>query len=362
MKELTTFQKQALLKRFPDFELSYETISHKKVSEQYNLCISIPSGKKLLAWFTFDCDKDVCFFIDLNKEKKISRIQKTNYIFHPSLSRGTLLYGVLSEDQKFFIVEDLFFYKGIPLTKLPFGEKLGYLYKLFKNDIYYQAYLNNDATLFVLPAMWYKEFNDKETIEDDSKIPEIFLNDSQQEYTCHHLQYRSLKEITPYLNVSLNKKINLKSNNNTNVSKSKEDNVLYPKITLDFTKPQYKYPTVFKVKADIQFDIYHLYAFGKNNSINYYNVAYIPNYRSSVFMNNLFRNIKENKNLDLIEESDDEDDFENTNIDKYVDLNKSIFMECIFHHKFKKWIPIKVIQPPCKVVHINQLVSKYILT
>jgi hypothetical protein len=77
-------------------------------------------------------------------------------------------------------------------------------------------------------------------------------------------------------------------------------------------------------------------------------------------MNSLFRKIKENKNLDYIEESDDEEDFENTNIDKYVDLSKKIFMECIFNHKFKKWIPIKVINPPCKVVHIAQLASKYI--
>ena len=78
-------------------------------------------------------------------------------------------------------------------------------------------------------------------------------------------------------------------------------------------------------------------------------------------MNNIFRNIKENKNLDLIEESDDEDDFENTNVDKYVDLNKTVLMECIFHNRFKKWIPIKIVKQPCKVVHINQLVSKYIL-
>ena len=35
-------------------------------------------------------------------------------------------------------------------------------------------------------------------------------------------------------------------------------------------------------------------------------------------MNSLFRNIKENKNIDYIEESEDESDFENTSEDKYV--------------------------------------------
>ena len=38
-------------------------------------------------------------------------------------------------------------------------------------------------------------------------------------------------------------------------------------------------------------------------------------------MNSLFRIIKENKYLDALEESDDEDEFENINEDKYVFLN-----------------------------------------
>ena len=127
----------------------------------------------------------------------------------------------------------------------------------------------------------------------------------------------------------------------------------------DFTKPQYKYPTIFKVCADIQYDIYHLFAYGKNKTSVYYNVAYISNYKISVFMNKLFRNIKENLNLDYIEESEDEDEFENIREDKYVDLQKILYIECNFHQKFKKWIPMRVVQQPCKVVHISQLVKNY---
>ena len=33
-------------------------------------------------------------------------------------------------------------------------------------------------------------------------------------------------------------------------------------------------------------------------------------------------------NLDALEESDDEDEFENINDDKYVDLDKCVKMEC----------------------------------
>ena len=59
-------------------------------------------------------------------------------------------------------------------------------------------------------------------------------------------------------------------------------------------------------------------------------------------MNKLFRIIKENNDLDALEESDDEEEFENSNIDKFVNLEKSYKMVCIFNNKFKKWVPIKI--------------------
>ena len=73
-------------------------------------------------------------------------------------------------------------------------------------------------------------------------------------------------------------------------------------------------------------------------------------------MNQHFRNIKENKNLDYIEESDDEADFEDVREDRFVDLKKTLNMECIFNNKFKRWVPMKVITGHCKVVHISQLI------
>ena len=47
-------------------------------------------------------------------------------------------------------------------------------------------------------------------------------------------------------------------------------------------------------------------------------------------MNSLFRNIKENNNLDTLEESDDEDDFENTNPSKYIIPNKKFTIKCLY--------------------------------
>jgi hypothetical protein len=110
-------------------------------------------------------------------------------------------------------------------------------------------------------------------------------------------------------------------------------------------KSKYK---IFIVSADIQNDIYNLvdpndlsnYDYTISNKL----IASIPDYKTSVFMNTLFRNIKENGSLDALEESDDEDEFENTNIDKFVDLTKKIKMKCVFNYKFKKWTPIDCVE------------------
>ena len=59
-------------------------------------------------------------------------------------------------------------------------------------------------------------------------------------------------------------------------------------------------------------------------------------------MNNLFRKIKENRNLDLLEESDSEEEFENTDISKYVNLEKEYTIKCKYSNRFKKWIPLEI--------------------
>jgi hypothetical protein len=104
------------------------------------------------------------------------------------------------------------------------------------------------------------------------------------------------------------------------------------------TKTQMR-SAIFLVKPDIDTDIYHLYCRHKDLDEYYFNIACIPDYKTSVLMNKLFRNIKENDNLDSLEESDDEEEFENDKTDKYVYLDRKFYMYCVFNMKFKKWTP-----------------------
>jgi len=338
MNCLTSTQSHHLLNRFPKIELSYETIPHKKVSNKYNVCIGIPCGIKCYAWFTFFGEEDVCFIMEINKERKINKI---SYVvldvkkIHP-LCIGTLLYGTLIDDN--FIIEDVFFYKGIHMQGLYYGEKLGFLEKLFTRD-------NPAISIsFHLPVIWtLNNTTDYECVYD---IPSTY----SEKYPIHHIQYRCLSDIAPYLNVYPVKKGFGQPIQHNNISIE-----IYTPYRADFSKPQYRQVAIFKVMADLQFDVYNLFCYGRNKSCVYYNVAYIPNYKTSVFMNKIFRKIKENDNLDAIEESDDEDDFENIEYDKYVDLKKHVFMECKFNIKFKKWVPIRVVLPEQKVIHISML-------
>ena len=57
-------------------------------------------------------------------------------------------------------------------------------------------------------------------------------------------------------------------------------------------------------------DIYELHHLN-NNTLEFYDYAFIRDIKTSIFMNSLFRNIKENQNLDFLEESDDEEEFQN---------------------------------------------------
>ena len=91
----------------------------------------------------------------------------------------------------------------------------------------------------------------------------------------------------------------------------------------------------FIIRPDAQNDIYYVLRSADEPITANTMIAHIPNYKTSVMMNALFRNIKENRNLDALEESDDEEE------EALVDLNKCVQMSCIFNTRFKRWQPVK---------------------
>jgi hypothetical protein len=224
--------------------------------------------------------------------------------------------------RRFFSCEDIYMYKGNTLTKnTHYSKKLIMFQNIFKNEIKQVAY-NNQMITFGLPIMSVNVDNLNDKINDLSyKIKYIQFRTEQNQILNKPLvdivaRAEPLTVVRPITTIT---KLDNKKND-----KFKERSRDRPK------------EKVFTIKADIQNDIYNLYDVVSNELVD---IAYIPDYKTSVMMNKLFRNIKENQNLDALEESDDEEEFENDKIDKFVYLDRSFDMICEYNMKYKRWQP-----------------------
>jgi hypothetical protein len=240
-------------------------------------------------------------------------------------------------DEKIFLIEDIHMYKGQNISKWTFMQKSGALFNALLQNL--PDNISNFGFYLKLAVMW------DSTKEQPLNIP----------YNIRHIQYRSTNQILPHLNFLTNRKPGLKSSSSLdNLSATSTYSGLsasnYKKYIIDtnirfnYNNPIYKKNVVFWVKADLAYDVYYLGALNPAKQVVYCQYALVLNYKCSVMLNKLFRNIPENERLDLIEDSDDEGEFEDIREDKYVDLNKEILMECYFHPKFKKWVPVQEVQ------------------
>ncbi len=336
------------LTEFPDLKLSYENITHKKV---YNseLVMAIPEGPKCFGWFTYYQEAPVCFIIDDKKQI----IKQVLCCFKTELAYGTIVYGTMISNNRFFAIEDIFHYKGSDVSRRNWGDKMGLFHSLLSNELQQIAY-NKNFVVFGLPP-FSRTF--------DEVIGQV---KSIRGYRFASLQYRLLGRSNNYLVSTLStfgkggaKSEATKSEaTKSETTRSESVQSTFRKgisLTLASQKPFPKsflappFPkvdkvskmreSVFTVKPDIQNDIYHLYEEGDK----YHAVALIPDYKTSIMMNKLFRNIKENANLDALEESDNEDEFEDERDDRFVFLDKSYKMVCVYNYKFKKWAPVRLL-------------------
>jgi hypothetical protein len=323
--KLSETEQNFLLKSFPNVELSYETMVHKKVYNS-NYVLAIPEGQKCFAWFTTFKTQNVCILLEISENKRISRINVVSACFHQELSYGTIFYGTVfsCKNKRYFSSEDIYYYKGANVSKNAFKDKLTIFKTIFTSEIKQLAYYENNV-IFALPII-------------SNSCDELLRTVAILPYKIKHIQFRSDSDV----------KIN---------------NLLHPisdaPVEQTGPKPTYrndlKREIVFKIKPDIQNDIYHLHYYDNNTTENIFDVAYIPDYKTSVMMNRLFRKIKENANLDALEESDDEEEFEDDRPDKFVFLDKSYNMVCTWNNKFKKWAPIRVAQKGDKIITKKEL-------
>jgi hypothetical protein len=298
--------KNHVSKNLPNLELFYDKIIHNKVhSDMYLL---IPKGNNVLLWFTRISNVNKCILIYLNKYNLVSSVEDIHLSYNKELSYGTILYGTvfLLDKIRHMTCEDIYFYKGniINHNLKNIYERLESIKFIFDKELN-RKLLTNKSIVLGLPII-------------DNKIGNCFNS-------IKNLNYQ-IKGIRIF---------------NCNSYKSHG---------FFLNKFQEQKECVFKVKASIEEDVYTI--FSRNGE---YGNLLIQNYKTSVMMNNLFRNIRENKNLDLLEMSDSEEEFENIDPNKFVDLEKTLYMNCRFIKKFRKWIPLAIADKGLKILSYREI-------
>ena len=305
-----------IMKGFPNIELSYEKNIHKKVPCS-NIYLTIPKGKKYFAWFRNWKKYNVCFFLELDRYRKgIQTIFIKNVCFDNMLCSGvgTILYGTFFHinTYSFFNVEDIFYSKGINISSYTQYKKINLLQIIF-NSYLKPLILSKSDVAFGLPII---DSNHSNLLKKIQNIP----------YSLYCVQHRLLHKHRTFLNERIN------------------------------IVPKYEY--IFSIKATIYPDIYELY-YKKGDGLIHYKYACIPDYKTSVYMNSIFRDIKENRDLDKLEESDDEEEFENISDDKYVNLEKLDTFKCVYLKYYNSWKPlIQLKGPVCTEMDVKKI-EKY---
>jgi hypothetical protein len=294
-------EKKYLLTKFPkNIELFYEKPFHNKVYKT-DYYITIPKGKKYFAWFKTFNEQNYLFILEIDRRKSsIKSFDLVRVCFDNSLCfrKGTIFYGTifLYNKHKFFNIEDVLYFKSQDVSDYSNVKKFSLLDDIFKKYLKQNCYF--DELVFGLPNIITKRTDIDRVIR---SIP----------YPLYAIQHRMLH--------------------------NKMNSVINENIT------RFNMFANFLLKAEICPDTYNIMAM-KNNKYVSHGFALINSYKQSVYMNNIFRTIKENINLDYLEESDDEEEFENIDINKFIKINKEVVFRCVYNRKYKLWSPIEMVK------------------
>ena len=374
---------ERLLERFPTTRLSYETTIHKNESSSlpaasgYN-CFILPKGKRCIAWVTEWNRRKVVVIIDIVNASSGGPLSPVISKFHQenrwvpgsvtmydacidnTLAYGTVFGGVIFRltEKTYFSIHTIYWYKGESIPTLTLSGHIRLCEQIFsEGNIRQIAYTKQNSIIFGLPVLCYSE-QDAETVAQGLPYQVFAI---QYRYHTHTRVVQRLYQSSSAVNSRINRQ-------------SEQFNVpVHVPVPVPVPEPKripYIAPTdemltniqaIFIVRPNIQNDIYELFVIPSTNHTKepiFHNFAHIPSYNTSIMMNRLFRNIAENQRLDALEESDDENDFENIEPDKYVSLHKEYMMICRFHKRFCRWVPIQV-APTGSTVSTHQQIKQH---
>ena len=338
------------LLHFPGLSSVYES-KGTQVCYNSDITVLIPKGRRCLFWFTTKDTQNVCYVIEcmhVNGNSDFLRRSCKSFIIQTCFATelcygvGTILRGTYCNIKGSHLgaVEDIYYYKGKNIQKQPLVNRLQLLTDVFKYEIQQFRYFKNQVILSVC------------IVVNGNTSPSSIVNTvNTLPYPVKFIQFRyDNRGETPVVNVDAEEFAKYAQLQDKRIQRSGVSKMRYNDIK-NIEVPD----MVFTVKPDIQNDVYRLYSYTSTGELIFYGYAGIQCYETSVMMNKLFRKIKENDNLDALEESDDEEDFENVDEDKYVKLDAVYNMVCTYMPRINKWLPQKVVGKGKEVSNIGEL-------
>lgn len=282
---LTPEHKQNIISAFPYNYITHDRVLYK--NEHPDMYMMVPSGTKCCIWISSYHDKPILYELYITNACKIYDVVAHFFVGDPSLAKGkgTICsgYSFSIHNRRMITLFDIMSLNGISLVRDGYEKRMKSLYSFFNLiDIHSTK---NRVTIGMV---------------------HVVFNESHIEDTIGTTNYR----------ISHILKCKIQNNDIVYISK-------------DRVKKYHR--CVFNVRALESSDIYELYC--KDDEIPH-SIAGIQTVECSVMMNKIFRVIRENDNLDLLEESDDDSD-------DYLIDNVTQNMVCSYNKKFNKWIPIK---------------------
>ena len=330
--------------------------SHVSMKTNYDCCRIIPYGPKYYFFFSKK-DGDPSFQIKKDKPEIKDYISIPNIIYDASLSNydGTLCQGTilqLSNNVKMICFENIITFMGNSTKEHSWKQKYNLLLRMVslisreQQYTYVDMYKQQQKYIFTLPV----------TMKRDVDI-HTYLKEHTLPYKIYSIEYLNKTFNTHDRYLHTNAKDTLSPSSPITPSSPSGPSLLLcssnsktenPTQNQEYNKPiqsrsqvhqqsrtqKQKYK-IFTIQAEEKQDIYKLY------SSEYEGYAHIPSYKTSVMMNKMFRNIKENDNLDALEESDDDEEFENVSLSKHVNLDILYKFRCEWNRRFKLWEPVE---------------------
>jgi len=318
------------------FKLNQELPYLKK----YKHLISVnPPGKKYLLYIKNFSNKNQVVFINRYKDKNLNyehQVVKIDMKFDEELFEGTLLDGqaVKKKDGNwYFVIDDIYMYKGYNIMNNPFLERIEVLKQLFDNECftkldnkYIETFQNesNDVIFFEiklyveykngldLSTHYYRFFNyfdNNEKFKNNKEYNDGFNGDIPKGiiFTNTVINATKIHYVLPINEINEMNKMNENSSH---------------EIKKTICKSLSKY-AVFKMKKTNISDIYNLYCF-KDELIIFNTNALITTLSMSEMFNSYFKK----KHID----------FNNISTDYE---SEEIIVKCEYNSKFNKWFPIE---------------------